>query len=202
MPAASLAICAAFFFFAAPPFWESKPPQQWSGEEINILLHDSPWAQIASAPPKNADAAPVQVYIASAPPMRAAELELARRRALRRRIPESDADLEYAAYLRENEGKQIIVAVSMPNARALSDGEESRRMQEECIMKIGRKKYKITGNFPPSADDPYLRLIFPRTLQPSDKSVEFDLYIPGLPEPYRMVSFRVKDMLYKGAPAF
>ena len=32
----------------------------------------------------------------------------------------------------------------------------------------------------------------------SDKSVEFQLYLPGLPFPERQVEFRVKDLTYHG----
>ena len=65
-------------------------------------------------------------------------------------------------------------------------------------MKVGRKKYKITGHFPPTPSDPYLRLVFPRAVAPSDKIVEFDLYLPGAPQPYRIAEYVVKELMYRG----
>ena len=65
-------------------------------------------------------------------------------------------------------------------------------------MIVGRKKYKMTGHFPPSAGDPYLRIAFPREVTAADKSVNFELYVPGVGIPFRSVEFRVKDMTVKG----
>ena len=45
---------------------------------------------------------------------------------------------------------------------AFSDNRETRQMEQECVMRVGRKKLKMTGHFPPSPGDPYLRLAFPR----------------------------------------
>jgi hypothetical protein len=79
----------------------------------------------------------------------------------------------------------------------LDDAGESRHMQEESIMKVGRKKYQILGHFPPIPSDPYLRLVYPRVVTPADKSVTFELYLPGA-GPYHVAEFRVRDMIYKG----
>jgi hypothetical protein len=65
-------------------------------------------------------------------------------------------------------------------------------------MRVGRKKYKMTGHFPPTQNDVYLRMAFPRQVLESDKSVVFELYVPGLTPPFRTVEFRVKDMIVKG----
>jgi hypothetical protein len=56
----------------------------------------------------------------------------------------------------------------------------------------------MTGHFPPSAGDPYLRIAFPREVTANDKSVNFELYVPGVGIPFRSVEFRVKDMTVKG----
>jgi len=40
--------------------------------------------------------------------------------------------------------------------------------------------------------------VFPRVAQPTDKSVIFRLYLPGLPFPDRETEFRIKDLLYHG----
>ena len=43
-----------------------------------------------------------------------------------------------------------------------------------------------------------LRLIFPRAVKPTDKTVVFRLYLGGLKFPEREVEFRVKDLTYQG----
>jgi hypothetical protein len=43
-----------------------------------------------------------------------------------------------------------------------------------------------------------LRLVFPRVVEPADKSIVFRLYLPGLSFPERELEFRVKDLLYHG----
>ena len=43
-----------------------------------------------------------------------------------------------------------------------------------------------------------LRLVFPRVVKISDKSVLFRLYLGGLTFPEREVEFRVKDLMYQG----
>lgn len=71
-------------------------------------------------------------------------------------------------------------------------------MEDECLLRAGRKKWKMTGHFPPSASDPYLRLAFPRQVQMSDKSLILDLYLPGVPQPYRVAQFSLKEMVLAG----
>jgi hypothetical protein len=65
-------------------------------------------------------------------------------------------------------------------------------------MIIGKKTYKIVGHFPPTKDDPVLRLVFPREAESTDKNVIFHLYLPGVPFPERELEFRVKDLIYHG----
>jgi hypothetical protein len=65
-------------------------------------------------------------------------------------------------------------------------------------MRVGRKRFKMSGYFPPSPGDPYLRLAFPREVTSSDKILTFDLYLPGVPIPFRKAEFTLKDMLWKG----
>lgn len=193
----SIAILA---FLVALPFWETKPPQQWTFEELNQLFHDSPWAQIVEAGPRSVSTPAVQIYLATATPMRQAEEER-RRRFPRKGAPANDpSDEEYRTFLAEDLGKSIVLAVGASDVTAFSDGAEVRRMEAESTMKVGKKKFKITGHFTPSGGDPYLRLVFPRNVTASDKSVTFELYIPGLPSPYRIVEFALKDLAYKGHP--
>lgn len=164
---------------ALAPFW-AKPPAQWTDEELARIFTDSPWAQSA-VDASGAGATPV--YIASVPVMRQAEAERARRSGA------PPADDEYQDFLHDNEGKVVVLAVAFAGAKALDDPAEARRLQEECTLKVGKKKLKMTGYFPPLPADPYLRLVFPYVPAPGDRLV-FELYLPSLRNPYRMAQFR------------
>jgi hypothetical protein len=206
-PFTALCLCCAFAAFSAwagTPFWESKPPAQWSDAELHELLTDSPWAQPAISA---GSASGVQVYIASARPMRLAEEETERR--AKEKAPVQDATAEdataedstageYREFLTENEGQYIVLAVSGASAKALAEPAEVRRMEEQCILRVGGKKYKLTGHFPPSPNDPWLRLIFPRAVTEADRSFRFELYVPGAKDPLRFAEFRTKEMHYQG----
>jgi len=171
----------------AAPFWEARSPREWTEEELRLLLSDSPWAQSQGA----------QMYLATAQPMMEAEAEL-KRRTRRPSDPQGPLEEEYLEFLRENAGKYIVLAVRLPDVNALADAEESRRMEEDCIMKAGRRKHKMVGHFPPTPSDPYLRLVFPRDVTAEDRHLDFELYLPSVPKAYRMVQFDLKEMSYKG----
>ncbi len=132
----------------------------------------------------------VQVYLATAAPMRQAEAELARRRGK----PLND---EYVEYLAHDGANKLIVAIAYKNLTALADGDEARHMEEESVMRVGHQKFKMEGHFPPEPSDPYLRLVYPRVATERDKNVTFELYLPGY-GPYHEAEFRVRDMIYKG----
>jgi len=151
---------------------------------VQSLLHDSPWAQMAGPRPE------VQVYLATAQPLRECEAELARRRGK----PVND---EYLDYVRQEGAANLVLAIAYPNWTALADAEESHRMETESIMKVGRQKYKIAGHFPPTPSDPFLRLVYPRAVTERDKTVTFELYLPGN-GPYHEAEFRVREMRYRG----
>ena len=193
------AIALLLLLLAAAPFWE-KPAAEWSDMEIQALMTDSPWAQPASGP---ASMGPVRVYLATAGPMEKAIEESTRRAKLKAKPgtkqAEDPAEDEYQAWLKENRGKQIVVAVALGNPKAFSDEREIKRMEDGCVMHVGKKKYGLTGHFPPSSSDPVLRLVFPREVQPSDKTVSFDLYLPGVTGPFRVVEFKVKDLMVAGS---
>ena len=65
-------------------------------------------------------------------------------------------------------------------------------------MRVGKKRVRMVGHFPPTPSDRVLRLIFPRVVTSADRTVTFELYLPGIPQPARMVEFRVKDLMYRG----
>ena len=184
----------------APPFWETKPPREWNDEDLVRMFNDSPWAQATDF----RGAAPVSVYISSAKPMRDAEEEAIRRYTSKqpgRQPPDMGARNEYLAYLDENPGKSVVLAIRNPNPTALAQAEETKHMEDESYLKAGGKKLKMTGYFPPAPADPVLRLVFPRP--PSQpKEFTFEIYIPGATGPYRQASFRLKDLFYRGQPEY
>jgi hypothetical protein len=182
----------------APPFWELRPPSAWTEAEIGQLLSNSPWAQRVEGPLTGGG---VVVYLATARPAREAEEELLRRGG---RAPSSEvvAADEYREYLRRNAGKVIVLAVRLPVMTAFLDEAELRRMEKDCVLRVGRRKYRMSGHFPPTFMDPCLRLVFPREVDPQDKTLRFELYLPGVPSPYRWAEFRLKEMGYGGKPAF
>jgi hypothetical protein len=188
----------AVLFWLAGPFWETKTPSDWTEVEVNQLLTDSPWAQRLETP-SAAGSSPVQVFLATAAPIEQAERQWDLRfKKNRPGAPANNRDEEFQAWLNENRAKQIVIAVLVNLPQALSDEHETHRMEGECVMRVGRKKLKMAGYFPPSAADPYLRLAFPREVTLNDKTVTFDLYLPGVPIPFRQADFKVKDMLFKG----
>ncbi|MGA2739437.1 MAG: hypothetical protein ABSG65_18600 [Bryobacteraceae bacterium] len=176
-------MCVLLALLAAP-FWETKAPSDWTDAQIELLLHDSPWAEMAEPAPA------VQVYLPSARPMREAEAELARRRG-------KPLNEEYVEYIAHEGANKLIVAIAYKNLTPLADEEEAHRMEEESIMRVGGRKYKMEGHFPPVPADPFLRLVYPREANERDKAVAFDLYLPGY-GPYHEAEFRLRDMLYKG----
>jgi hypothetical protein len=175
-------------FFLAQPFWEAKPPEKWSNLEIDTLRTNSPWAQ-------GVGPAPVMlVYLATAAPIEDAEGELR----LRSKNTLHEPDADYLTYLSENREKYFVLAIPYPALDRLGKAEEEKRMEEESIMVIGSRKYKMAGYFPPVPSDPVLRLVFPRQVRETDKRVVFRLSLPGIDFPDREVEFNVKELMYRG----
>jgi len=186
----------ALLWFAAP-FWESKPPSGWTHEELARLLSDSPWAQSTVYDNRVGGASTVRIILATARPVRDAE-EQKRLRSPKRAGDPLGIDEDYREFLRYEAAKHIVIAISGTTAEAMSNGDETRMMEKECVMKVGRKKYKMTGHFPPSSGDPYLRLIFPRMVTDSDKEIVFQVYVPGAVPPYREALFKVRELYHRG----
>lgn len=189
-------IWLAFVLLFEAPFWEAKAPADWTEAELVQIFTDSPWAQTLSGP---TNAPPVAVYFATAAPMEKAELE--REHRYKKKRPPTTPDLmaeEYRAWLTENRATQIVLAIPVADPRAFADNQDTQRMEADSVMRVGRKKIKMTGHFPPSPGDPYLRLAFPREVTAADKTIIFDLFLPGITMPFRTVEFRVKDMVVKG----
>ena len=187
-------------FLFADPYWVSKAPPEWTDAQLRALLTNSPWAQAVPGPGTNSP--PVEVFLATAAPIQLAEKENDRRVQARRRPgplpPESPAISEYRLWMEDNRATQIVVAVAIQNNKGFLDEREVRRMEDECVMRVGKKKIRMTGSFPPSEADPFLRLAFPRQVELSDKTLYFDLYLPGVPSPFRTAEFALKDLVVAG----
>jgi hypothetical protein len=177
----------AVLLFLGKPFWEAKVPEQWTEREIELLRTASPWAQMTGPAPE------VLVYLATAAPIEEAESEVR----LRGKKPLREPDPDYSYYLVQNRETHFVLAISYPRIPPI-DAQEERRLEDETLMIVGRKRYRMVGHFPPTLSDPVLRLVFPREVRASDKAVTFRLYLPGLEFPDREVEFRVKDLLYHG----
>jgi len=191
----------AMLLMLSASFWETKAPADWTDDELLRMFTNSPWAQmVGAAVQAESHGSEAQVYLATAGPMQEAEKERQRRyvRKGNRPVEESPMDIEYRLWMEDNHATQIVLAVRIPRTKDFDDAGQTKRLEEESIMRVGRKKYKMTGHFPPTQNDVYLRMAFPKQVSEGDKSIEFDLYLPGLTPPYRTVEFRVKDMIVKG----
>lgn len=175
-------------FFLAQPFWDAKPPEQWSDREVDEILHNSPWAQTLGPDPA------VDVFLASAKPIEDAETEAR----LHHKQPIADPDPDYASYMSENRERMFVLAIRYAALPAAGKASEERNMEEESVLLIGKKRYKIAGHFPPIPSDPVLRLVFPRVFLPGDKRMVFRLYVPYVNFPEREIQFYEKDLLYRG----
>ena len=180
-------LLAGILLFLAQPFWEAKPPEKWSEQEIQTLLHDSPWA-VTVGPTVD-----ILIYLATAAPIEEAEAEAR----VRSRNPLPEPDPDYLDYLREHREKQLVLAIPYPDPKPWLPAEE-HKMEEQSVMVVGRRTHKMVGHFPPTQADPVLRLVFPRDGEASDKSILFRLYLPGVQFPERQADFRIKDLMYHG----
>jgi hypothetical protein len=179
---------------SARPFWEAQPAAEWTDAELRQMLAESPWAQTTGPAPV------VTVILATAQPIEEAEAERVRRRnahpvtGARRAMP----DIDYLDYVRRHRDEHFVLAIPYSTLAGLGRADEEKRMEEQCSMRVGKRRYGILGHFPPTPSDPVLRLIFPRVVTVADKSVSFELFLPGTTHPARLVEFRVKDLMYKG----
>jgi hypothetical protein len=201
-------VLAALLF--ADPFWQTKPAKDWTDAELSQFLADSPWAQMIAQPAKpqegkNAgEGRRVQVYLATAGPVVKALAERDRRLELRRPgITKAQAEdplsEERALWFADHRAGYIIVAARVGNNDAFSVEKETSRMERDSVMETGRIQVKVSATFPPTQTDPHLYLAFLREpVTASGKDLSFALYLPGVPAPYRTVTFKIKDMMVDG----
>ncbi len=199
---------AALLF--ADPFWQTKPAKDWTDAELSQFLSDSPWAQMAEQPAKpegvkeTGQGKLVQVYLATAGPIVTALAERDRRMELRRpgitkALADDPLSQERAFWFADHRAEYIIVAARVENNDAFSVEKETSRMEHDSVMSVGRTQVKVSATFPPTQTDPHLYLAFLR--EPavnSGKDLSFALYLPGVPLPYRIVTFKIKGMMVDG----
>ena len=92
----------AILLLAGAPFWEVKPPGQWSPDEIRAVLTVSPWVTNASLSGAAVNVPGVRVYLASAKPIQEAEEEVRRRHLDRRASLQDEALAWLQEYIRIN----------------------------------------------------------------------------------------------------
>ena len=202
-----LALAALLF---ADPFWQTKPAKDWTDAELSQFLADSPWAQMIAQPAKpqagknSGEGALVQVYLATAGPVVKALAERDRRLELRRpgitkALADDPLSEERALWLADHRAQYIIIAARVGNNDSFSIGKETSRMERDSVMEVGRLQVKVSATFPPTQTDPHLYLAFLREpVAGLDKDLSFALYLPGVPAPYRTVTFKIKDMMVDG----
>src|SRR5271157_4734497 len=94
-------------FFLAQPFWETKPPEQWTDVQIDYIRRASPWVQNVGTEQV------LLVWLATAEPIRQAEAEAR----LRTRRPELEPDPDYAQFLTESADKNLVLAIAYPSLK-------------------------------------------------------------------------------------
>ena len=177
------------FFLLAEPFWNAKAPDKWTEDELTSLFENSPWARDIGT----------HMFLASSDAMIDAEDQIGKRHVAKRLAAEKAAsEDDWREYLASNRGKHIVVAIKLTDPNVLAEAEESRRMEKESALRVGRKKFRMVGHFPPTPSDPYLRLLFPRAVEASSKSFSVELYLPGVTKPYREAEFKLSEMTYRG----
>ena len=203
-------ILAALLF--ADPFWQTKPAKDWTDAELSQFLADSPWAQMIAQPAKpqagksSGEGRLVQVYLATAEPIVKALAERDRRLELRRpgitkALADDPLSEERALWFADHRAGYIIIAARVGNNDSFSIDKETSRMERDSVMEAGRIQVKVSATFPPTQTDPHVYLAFQRgPVAGLDKDLSFALYLPGVPAPYRTVTFKMKDMMVDGKP--
>jgi len=183
------------FLLLQAPYWESKPPKDWTNREVLAVLQQSPWTAKAYPLHKQLGDPDVSTYLASAEPCALAEEELR----TRKQAGMDPLGQEYRVWKEDNAGKYIILAVKLPDLSGLTDVGEMRDMEKSYLI-AGKKKVKLAMHFPPSSTDPTLRLVFPRI--EGAQRLSFQLYLPGTRGPDREVEFDTSNLLFKGRPTY
>ena len=184
---------------SAAPFWETKAPAEWTEQRASAPVDRFTMGADAGSARKGRRTPRCKSIWPPPHPWNKPSVNATAAIGASASTSRSDPLAEeYRVWFEDNRATQIVLAVGIANNPAFADGKDTSRMENECVMRVGRKKYKLTGFFPPSPGDRYLRLAFPREVQAGDKNVSFDLYLPGVALPFRSVQFTVKEMILKG----
>jgi hypothetical protein len=125
-------------------------------------------------------------------------LEL-RRPGISKALAEDPLSEERALWFADHRAAFIIVAARVGNNEAFSIEKETSRMERDSVMEAGRIQVKVSATFPPTQTDPHLYLAFLREpVVASGKDLSLALYLPGVPAPYRTVTFKIKEMAMDG----
>ncbi len=168
-----------------------------------MFLSDSPWARPAEAVGmRGAKGNASRTFLATAEPMRLAESEWRRRR-IPKDLRENDgAWQEYQEFLGKDAARFVVLAVAIPKQAAM-DAKEMAEMENQSVMRLGKRKVKMSGYFPASESDPFTRLIFSRVGVDGAKEIVFELYVPGdVGGNFREAVYVAKEMQWKGKGAF
>ncbi len=186
-------VLVSILMFPNGPFWEALPPGEWTGGQIAALLAESPWVSSQEG---------AHIFLASAKPIREAEIERWTRRQPEDELAaqEYTESSEYIEFIRDNADDYIVLAVHIPYPQYLLSPKDTKAMENRCFLVTGGKRHKLVGHFPPTPGDRYLRLVFPRLIDPSTREFHFRLYVPGVPNPYRRVEFLTENLTYHGHP--
>lgn len=188
-------VAAGVALLAGPPFWETKPAAEWSPEEVQSILDSSPWAQLSRG-----RSGELRMFLATAKPMQEAEQK--ERLSKRMRGANDSSHEEYLAMIREAPDQYVVLAVAAGDRETFSQAGETSRIETDSRLFSGKNQSKPITYFPPSSSDPYLRIVFPRTIDPKAKTLEFAVFVPGQTDPFRRILFPVNKMMYRGKLEF
>ncbi len=138
----------ALAFFLAQPFWETKPPEQWTDHEIDLMLH---------LEPMDADARP-GARGAGMVGDRATDRGRGRRSALAQTQSATPTRSGLSQFSwRDNREKVFVLAIGYPTLSGLGkEADAWKTVEKETAMRVGSKSYKVEGLFPPEPSDPVL----------------------------------------------
>ncbi len=128
--------------------------------------------------------------------MREAEEQIFLRRDRKGEVRVDEDD--YRAYITQNPGKHVVVAARVELNAQFADAKETKTMEKECFIRVGKRKVRSVGYFPPTPSDPYLRILFPRVSLDGLKVLNVGLYLPGVHRPFQDVEFLVKNLTDRG----
>jgi hypothetical protein len=185
--------CAGFLAALALParaqFWEKKPWQQWTRQECDKMLTDSPWARkfttsevriqasgIRTGGTQERETQPTIEYIAhlrSALPVRQAVVRLMQIQTRYDRMSDAEKrnfDKQAADYLNQDFSNRVVVhIIYQSNITALQQGLDdtwrasSTDLPAETYLISGRgERIELMRFIPPAPQAPEFELIFPK----------------------------------------